>query len=700
MPSHLTDRLQTSRRQQFTGRNDELEQFEEALDAPEWPFHVLYVHGPGGVGKTTLLHAFRRRCDEHDVPCHRVDARELSPSVSALTDALEGALAAPPTRAGLSELSERHDRLVLMIDTYEQLASLDHWVRETFVPRLPTSALLVLSGRQEHAAEWHADPGLRALVRFMPLRNLSRSESRRYLDEREVPPSQQEDVLAFAHGHPLALALAADASDQDPDLKFEAAQSPDLVGSLVKRFMDEVPSTRHRMAAEACAMVRSATEPLLAALLQQENAHDMFEWLRSLSFVETSREGLIPHDLARKVIVSDLRWRDAERHQGLRTRARKYYTAQLQSSNTQAPERVLFDYLFLLRDQPIVRPFFQELQAQKSDDAQYVQDQPHDDDWPDLRAMVARHEGEEAAQLFDYWRERQPDVLRLFRDGEGQPVGFVWPLALHEIGESERERDPAVRVAWNHLRDEAPLREKERATLFRFWMAEDTYQDVSPVQGLIFAHTVRHYLTTDRLGFSFLCCASPDQWALPLAYADFELLDDASFELDGTTFGLFGHDWRVTPPAAWLDLMAERNVTTSSMDAVPPAPTATTLVLDQSAFADAVKEALSDYPRPDALRDTPLLRSRFVVKEAGLEADTEERIAALRRLIREEAESLEAAPREAKFYRALRATYLDPAPTQEEAAARLDVPFSTYRRHLKQGIEHVTDALWRRETDS
>jgi predicted DNA-binding protein (UPF0251 family) len=170
--------------------------------------------------------------------------------------------------------------------------------------------------------------------------------------------------------------------------------------------------------------------------------------------------------------------------------------------------------------------------------------------------------------------------------------------------------------------------------------------------------------------------------------------------LDGTTFGLFGHDWRVTPPAAWLDLMAERNVTTPSMDAVPPAPTATTLVLDQSAFADAVKEALSDYPRPDALRDTPLLRSRFVVKETGLEADTEERIAALRRLIRKEAESLEAAPREAKFYRALRATYLDPAPTQEEAAARLDVPFSTYRRHLKQGIEHVTDALWRRETDS
>jgi hypothetical protein len=37
------------------------------------------------------------------------------------------------------------------------------------------------------------------------------------------------------------------------------------------------------------------------------------------------------------------------------------------------------------------------------------------------------------------------------------------------------------------------------------------------------------------------------------------------------------------------------------------------------------------------------------------------------------------------------------APTQEAAAARLGLPFSTYRRHLTAGIERVTAWLWDRE---
>jgi len=42
-------------------------------------------------------------------------------------------------------------------------------------------------------------------------------------------------------------------------------------------------------------------------------------------------------------------------------------------------------------------------------------------------------------------------------------------------------------------------------------------------------------------------------------------------------------------------------------------------------------------------------------------------------------------------------TCLHPAPTQEQAAELLDLPFSTYRRHLKTAIERVNDVLWQRE---
>jgi hypothetical protein len=39
-----------------------------------------------------------------------------------------------------------------------------------------------------------------------------------------------------------------------------------------------------------------------------------------------------------------------------------------------------------------------------------------------------------------------------------------------------------------------------------------------------------------------------------------------------------------------------------------------------------------------------------------------------------------------------------PAPTQEVAAERLGIPFSTFRRHLTKGVKRVVDWMWQRET--
>jgi hypothetical protein len=39
-------------------------------------------------------------------------------------------------------------------------------------------------------------------------------------------------------------------------------------------------------------------------------------------------------------------------------------------------------------------------------------------------------------------------------------------------------------------------------------------------------------------------------------------------------------------------------------------------------------------------------------------------------------------------------THLRPAATQEAAAARLHLPFGTYRRHLRAGTEALTAVLW------
>ena len=52
--------LASRRRMTFVGRVHELELFRSALAAPPAPFSVLYVCGPGGIGKTSLLRAWAR----------------------------------------------------------------------------------------------------------------------------------------------------------------------------------------------------------------------------------------------------------------------------------------------------------------------------------------------------------------------------------------------------------------------------------------------------------------------------------------------------------------------------------------------------------------------------------------------------------------------------------------------------------------
>jgi hypothetical protein len=74
-----------------------------------------------------------------------------------------------------------------------------------------------------------------------------------------------------------------------------------------------------------------------------------------------------------------------------------------------------------------------------------------------------------------------------------------------------------------------------------------------------------------------------------------------------------------------------------------------------------------------------------------------ERGGELRSVLREAAEALRGNPRDEKLYRAVHRTYLEPAATQELAAARLELPFSTYRAHLTGGIDRIADWLWRRE---
>ena len=117
-------------------------------------------------------------------------------------------------------------------------------------------------------------------------------------------------------------------------------------------------------------------------------------------------------------------------------------------------------------------------------------------------------------------------------------------------------------------------------------------------------------------------------------------------------------------------------------------------MLSQPEFDDSVRQALRDLHRPGLLARNPLLRTRVARDRAG---DDEPDAATLEALVEGAVETLREHPRDDKRWRAVERTYVHPAGTQERAAEALGLPFSTFRRHLTQGVDRVVAWLWDQE---
>jgi hypothetical protein len=136
-------------------------------------------------------------------------------------------------------------------------------------------------------------------------------------------------------------------------------------------------------------------------------------------------------------------------------------------------------------------------------------------------------------------------------------------------------------------------------------------------------------------------------------------MPEADFTLDGHRFCVFGHDWRAVPPARWIALMSERETAREPVPVQPERPgEAALLALSRQEFTHAVRSLLRELHRPDRLVQNPLLRCRLVESRLpgtpGADPGPEARMAALREVLREAMATLQASPRDAKGFRALR----------------------------------------------
>jgi hypothetical protein len=680
----LATRLHETRRRTFIGRNAELNLFRCTLSG-EPGAAVFHVYGPAGTGKSSMLAEFARLAEEHGASPIMLDGREIEPTPNGLLTACASATGAAAGDCWTA-LSAR-PRAVILIDTYEDLAPLDSWLRDTFIPRLPDTAVLVLAGRHAPAPGWRSDPGLSALCRTIALRNLTPGDAREYLSRRNVDVTRHDTLVRMAHGHPLALALLADlAIQRASELPSALDHCPDIVQVLIERFIASVPSPQHRAALEVSALARITNEAVLADALDMQDTFALFDWLRSLSFMEQGTTGVFPHDLARDVIDADLHWRNPERYRELRRRIRVAMARRLSTTTGVQQQRVVYDKLFLHKRSAFMRPYFDfpvldgtHIEPAKPADHGAVLD------------ILRRHEGDESSAIAARWLEVQPDAFQVWRSTDGALQGFMAHLSLDALRNEHTAFDPALARISAHVQHSGGLRPGESVLIHRFWAGRDTYQDTAS-QTIVAAAASLRWMTTPHLAWSFPCTSDPERWLPMFTYCNFLREPSLDFCVGTRSYGVFAHDWRTEPATVWLDVLSARDDELSD-GALPLSRPQPLLVLSRPDFDDAVRQALREYTRPTALAQNRLLQSRLV-RVAG---DPSKNVATLQQLLRASVEALKATPRDEKLHLAVWHTYFQPAESQELAAERLGLPFSTFRYRLKGGVDRICEFLWQQE---
>ncbi len=676
MATRLGDLLDDARRRTFVGRRRELASFDDVVLGRS-ARRVLLVHGPGGIGKTTLLQEYRTRARVAGRTVLLLDAREVDPSPEGFENAMAAAADQP--------MSVLPEGAVLLVDGYEQLGPIDGWLRQAFLPALPADCVVVLAGREAPAAPWRSDPGWRSVVGVHHLGDLDETESGELLERAGVASAARPQLVRLGRGHPLAMALLADiaVTGTVPD---RLAEVPDLVAALLESLLRGAPADAHMTGLAACAMAWLTTEDLLRQVVGAA-ASEVWAWLERRPFVIRGPNGLFPHDLARDVLDAEFERRWPERYRALHRVVHDHVVAALRSAAGPDRQMLAQHLLYLHRGSPF-NEVIGSLRAQGSAAVVPARREDHE---PAL-ALIEHFEGPRSARLAERWFSEQPEGLSVVRDDQGL-ASFVFHV-MHPTGSPMEDRDPVIRAVLDHATRQGPARPGEQIHIGRFLAGRRGYQSdpyavlAGPVSSLI-------EWVSRPLAWSFIVIADDATWGPIFDYIAFTR--QLEVEFDGQTHVVYGNDWRRLPVGTWLDLMSEREH--SGGTGPPPASLLRPPPLDRARFAAAVRSALPDLRRPDRLAASPLLGSSLAAPSLAAPSLAAPSLAAwpggasaerLRATIEVAIGCLGDQPLEA----VLRRTFVRGAPTQEAAADVLGLPFSTYRRHLAKAVEQLTDVLW------
>ena len=415
----IADVLREGRRSALMGRDAELG-FLRQIAMPGGPV-VAYVHGPAGIGKTTLLSSVAGNFDDDGIRNVRIEAGAIEPRADTIVAALGKAFDKDvSTVSGLaSALPVGNGLSIVMIDDVDTWRLASTWLRTELLPALPANLRLILAGAAPPPAAWSTEYGSHFLeIRLGPL---ARAPSDATVAAANLPPAIAERIWSLTSGHPLGLQMA-----------IHAARSGSLdtvrdAGELANTILHAIGDSELRRAVEACAIVRRANRALLSTILNSAAPVplSLLEAVEALPFATRDAEGIYITEPVRQAIVDWMSGVDAERYQAWRKTAAEWIVVRLRVAGRSRRWHYLADLLHLLEEPSLRNAFFPtEAPTPPVEPAR-------DADFSQILDIVESRNGPDERARVEVWARQLPHRFSVARAANGEVLAF-YLFARHD----------------------------------------------------------------------------------------------------------------------------------------------------------------------------------------------------------------------------------------------------------------------------
>ncbi|WNR44539.1 hypothetical protein [Paenibacillus roseipurpureus] len=479
----LIEKLAIERNRLFVGRSAELDMIHQWIGSLNAPTQVLFVSGIGGIGKTSFMMRALDIAMLANVRTMWIDGRMCTETptgfMEALFDHMKTIEELPSQRETslhnlIHEISK--GRTLLCIDNYDAILKIDGWLREVFLPRLPSTGVLMLFvSRQNLSESWQHDLAWRNRVSHIELPPLNRQEVTQYGFRTGIKKSVDiERLHTESQGLPLALALTSE------KLTLVGQEAWPISLRICAELLREVVSPDLQEVLDLLCILPQATLKQIRRLARSPlNASRLLQ-LSRISFVRPTAYGFALHDVARHYLMEDFMRRDLERVRSLRKHIVYELVRELQSSDDIERSKHISMLITTCRD-----AFQLDAVAVFAHDPKQMQMEPfHQQDLPYLKRILQEQASYAVSINTDLvvlqeLAEQFPDCIRVFRSKDGTPLAFVAGFYLYDKTTKFHEKHfpEVLEKAYPHEIDTMRTQTIEQANTFYHLLAAASEND-------------------------------------------------------------------------------------------------------------------------------------------------------------------------------------------------------------------------------